>query len=57
MRLDLDVYDRLARNMRIPKKMVGNTKKITELPDGFEPSESFTEFNNLGEEEIGKVIP
>jgi hypothetical protein len=56
-KFDLNVYDNLARDMRIPKVIVGDTKKLTELPDEFEPSKNFTEFNNWGEEEIGKVIP
>lgn len=54
IKIDLDVYDKLALNMKMPK-VVGKTTPLTKLPDDFEPES--TEYENLGEEDIAGAIP
>ena len=55
IKMDLDVYDRMVMNMKMPKSTNQNTVKLTELPDNFEPTES-SEFNDTREERIGNLI-
>lgn len=57
MKIDLDLYDRIALNMRMPKMAVARTTPLTQLPDDFEPPTDEGENLNLEAEDIGKLIP
>jgi hypothetical protein len=57
MKVNLNVYDDLALNMKLPKSANIDTIKLTKLPDSFEPPSEFTEHKNKGEEFVGSIIP